>query len=50
MVLLQIIGILLIVDVLFPSLAGLLQVMVLTADEKCCLSFIMASIASRCAR
>lgn len=34
MVLLQIIGILLIVDVLFPSLAGLLQVMVLTADEK----------------
>ncbi|CAI0828900.1 DUF2975 domain-containing protein [Serratia ficaria] len=34
MLLLQIIGILLIVDVLFPSLAGLLQIMVLTAGEK----------------
>jgi hypothetical protein len=34
MLLLQIIGILLIVDVLFPSLAGMLQVMILTANEK----------------
>ncbi|MBB1583422.1 DUF2975 domain-containing protein [Serratia sp. OS31] len=34
MLLLQVIGILLIVDVLFPSLAGMLQVMILTANEK----------------